>query len=86
MSEFRARETWERPRRLRLMEFRADSDAGAGGVPTPSVEIVCNPNAYPTAFAAKALVTLTAAGVSVTAEGGLSAVMQDLEIFKSAAK
>ena len=86
MSEFRARETWERPRRLRMMEFRAASEASAGGVATPSVEIVCNPNAYPTAFAAKALVTLSGGGVCVTAEGGLSAVMQDLEAFKSAAK
>jgi hypothetical protein len=86
MSEFRARETWERPRRLRMMEFRSASEAGAGGAASPSVEIVCNPNAYPTAFAAKALVTLQAGGVSVTAEGGLSAVMQDLEIFKQAAK
>ena len=82
MSEFRARETWERPRRLRMMEFSAAGEGAAA----PSVEIVCNPNAYPTAFTAKALVTLTAGGVRVTAEGGLTAVVQDLEAFKAAAK
>jgi hypothetical protein len=62
-----------------MMEFKctqadgADGVAGGGDV---AVEIVCNPNAYASAFAAKAMVTLRARGVKLTAEGALSALRQ----------
>jgi hypothetical protein len=61
-----------------MMEFactqpEADAAAGSGDV---AVEIVCNPNAYASAFAAKAMVTLRARGVKMTAEGALSALRQ----------
>lgn len=71
LAEFAAKETWERPRRLALMEF-------AGG----DLTVVCNPNAYPTAFQAKALITFQSHGVQVTGEGGLSALRQDVEAFQ----
>ena len=82
LSEFRAKETWDRPRRLKLMEFKTDAAAVGGDV---ALEVVCNPNAYASAFAAKAMVTLRApGGVRLTAEGALSALRQDLEAFKAA--
>jgi hypothetical protein len=57
------------------MEYKCSGDAAPGAAPV-SVEIVCNPNAYASAFAAKAMVTLAAGGVKVTAEGPLSALRQ----------
>jgi hypothetical protein len=46
------------------------------------LELFCNPNAYSTAFDARVLVTLKAAGgVAVTTEGRLSALKADVENF-----
>ena len=65
------------------MEYSCVTPASEGA-PGCAVEIVCNPNAYASAFAAKAMVTLAAGGVRLTAEGALSALRQDLEAFKAA--
>lgn len=50
--------------------------------PVAQLELFCNPNAYSTAFDARVLVTLKAAGgVAVTTEGRLSALKADVENF-----
>ncbi len=62
--------------------------AGAGeDDPVAQLELFCNPNAYSTAFDARVLVTLKAAGgVAVTTEGRLSALKADIENFLDAKK
>ena len=57
--------------------------AGSGQEdPVAHLELFCNPNAYSTAFDARVLVTLKAAGgVAVTTEGRLSALKADVENF-----
>ncbi len=46
------------------------------------LEVMCNPNAYSTAFDAKVLITLsTTAGVKITTEGRLSNLKQDVDAF-----
>lgn len=62
--------------------------AGAGeDDPIAQLELFCNPNAYSTAFDARVLVTLKAAGgVAVTTEGRLSGLKADIENFLDAKK
>lgn len=57
--------------------------AGEGeGATISLLELFCNPNAYSTAFDARVLITLKAAGgVAVTTEGGLSTLKADVENF-----
>lgn len=46
------------------------------------LEVMCNPNAYTTAFDAKVLITVaTTTGVKITTEGRLSSLKQDVEAF-----
>ena len=61
----------------------AGSELGGG---LQKLEVYCNPNAHPTAFDAKVLISLqTREGVAVTTEGKLSAVRADVEAFIEAA-
>lgn len=54
------------------------------GVGVESLEVLCNPNAYTTAFDAKLLITLaTSQGLKVTTEARLSAVKADIDEFIS---
>lgn len=46
------------------------------------LEVVCNPNAYATAFDAKVLITVRSAqGLKVTTEGRLSNLKGDVDTF-----
>lgn len=59
------------------MEYRLN-DTG----PVEKLEVICNPNAYSTAFEAKVLITLVIeGGVRVVTEGKLSAVKADVETY-----
>lgn len=53
---------------------------GAEGV--EYLEVVCNPNAYATAFDAKVLITIRSSeGLKVTTEGRLSNLKGDVDTF-----
>ncbi|EIE18703.1 hypothetical protein COCSUDRAFT_60012 [Coccomyxa subellipsoidea C-169] len=85
LQTFAAKQAAERPKRWQAMEYRYK---GAGeDDPVAQLELFCNPNAYSTAFDARVLVTLKAAGgVAVTTEGRLSALKADIENFLDAKK
>jgi len=74
---FAAKEKAERPQRLPMLEYLQKGDAN-GDV---FLEICCNPNAYPDAFQAKALVTIRKEDVKITSEGLLSALKADVDNF-----
>jgi hypothetical protein len=63
-----------------MMEVRfTGGDAGPG---LELLELFCNPNAHATAFDAKLLVTVKAAGgLKVESEGRLSAIKADLDAY-----
>eukprot|EP00236_Picocystis_salinarum_P003584 CAMPEP_0183824672 /NCGR_PEP_ID=MMETSP0807_2-20130328/711_1 /TAXON_ID=88271 /ORGANISM="Picocystis salinarum, Strain CCMP1897" /LENGTH=126 /DNA_ID=CAMNT_0026069613 /DNA_START=165 /DNA_END=545 /DNA_ORIENTATION=+ len=44
-------------------------------------EVYCNPNAYPNAYQAKALITIQTNALRVMTEGKLSAIKSDLDSF-----
>lgn len=57
-----------------------DESNGAEGV--EYLEVVCNPNAYATAFDAKVLITIRSSqGLKVTTEGRLSNLKGDVDTF-----
>lgn len=51
------------------MEFRVAGDFATGGI---FLEVFCNPNAYSSAFQARALITVKDDRVRFTSEGALS--------------
>ena len=71
LQTFREKEKATRPQRWQSMEFRVAGDFAAGGV---FLEIFCNPNAYSSAFQARALVTVKDEKIRFTSEGALSAL------------
>ncbi|KAK9904865.1 hypothetical protein WJX75_004243 [Coccomyxa subellipsoidea] len=80
LQTFAAKQSAERPKRWQSMEYRYKGSGEQD--PVAQLELFCNPNAYSTAFDARVLVTLKAAGgVAVTTEGRLSALKADVENF-----
>ena len=68
------RQGGENPRSPKpAMEFRADDDL--------FLEVFCNPNIWPNAFAAKVYLTLRTEDVRLSVELPLSQLRQDLETF-----
>lgn len=67
-----------------MMEVKFKGDSTKGEL--EYMELFCNPNAYPTAFDAKLLITIRGSGgIQVTTEGRLSAIKSDLDAFLSQA-
>lgn len=55
---------------------------GSGAEGVEYLEVVCNPNAYATAFDAKVLITIRSSqGLKVTTEGRLSNLKGDVDTF-----
>jgi len=68
MSEFRARESDARPRKLASLDYRHE-EASCG----TKLAVFCNPNMYTSPFQAKVMVTLACSnGVKVLADGLLT--------------
>ena len=66
-----------RPRRWDALNFQHRSEENA-----VQLEVFCNPNAFSSAFNAKALVTLSSSlGVQVVTECSLSSIQSDVEAF-----
>jgi len=84
LETFAAKQKAERPKRWDMMEYRLRGEEAAS-VGLQNLEVMCNPNAYATAFDAKVLITVsTTAGVKVTTEGRLSNLKQDVDAFLEA--
>lgn len=76
METFAAKQQAARPKRWDCMDFQVSPDH------VECLEIVCNPNAYSTAFEAKVFITLKLnGGVKLVTEGKLSAMKADVELF-----
>ena len=62
-----------RPVKQESMEYRHTGDV--------FLEIFCNPNIYPSPFAAKILITLRDDRIRLTSEAELTQLIEDLNIF-----
>ena len=62
-----------RPVRQESMEYRHTGDV--------FLEIFCNPNIYPSPFAAKILITLRDDRIRLTSEAELTQLIEDLNVF-----
>jgi hypothetical protein len=62
-----------RPMRQESMEYQHTGDV--------FLEIFCNPNIYPSPFAAKILITLRDDRIRLTSEAELTQLIEDLNVF-----
>lgn len=79
-----------------LMQHLKMIASSSGGRPTPQpameyrhvgdifLEVFCNPNIYPSPFAAKVLITLRDERIRLTSEAELTRLIEDLEQFLQA--
>mmetsp|Transcript_3019 Transcript_3019/g.7367 ORF Transcript_3019/g.7367 Transcript_3019/m.7367 type:complete len:209 (-) Transcript_3019:422-1048(-) len=74
---FKEKENMTRPKRLDDVKLRIESGQ-EGGI---SLDLYCNPNAHPTAFQAKALLTVRSGTLKVASEVQLSGLKADLEEY-----
>ena len=65
--------TGSRPTKQDSMEYRYTGDV--------FLEIFCNPNIYPSPFAAKILITLRDDRIRLTSEAELTQLIEDLNMF-----
>lgn len=66
-------------KKLEAMEYKYSE--ASDGEDKMQLEVYCNPNAYPDAFQAKALITVRSNSLKITTEGRLSAIKSDLDSF-----
>ncbi|KAA6429857.1 MAG: hypothetical protein FRX49_00289 [Trebouxia sp. A1-2] len=79
---FAAKQKAERPKRWKMMEYKYQNGDGHSNKGLEFFEVVCNPNAYATAFDAKVLITMRSSqGLKVTTEGRLSNLKGDVDTF-----
>ncbi len=62
-----------RPQPRPSMEYRYNGDT--------FVEVFCNPNIYPSPFAAKVLLTIKNEGIRLTTEAELTQLLEDIENY-----
>ena len=77
----------------RLKAKTAQATGGSGGKPSPQkpmeyrytgdvfLEIFCNPNIWPTPFAAKVLITIRDASIRLTTEAELTRLREDISQY-----
>ncbi|MEM1366595.1 MAG: hypothetical protein AAGG02_00995 [Cyanobacteria bacterium P01_H01_bin.15] len=76
LQQFKAAATGEKPGQrspLKSLEFRHTG--------TVLLEVFCNPNIYPSPFAAKVLLTIRDEQIRVTTEGELTQLIADLNTY-----
>ena len=78
---------------MQSLKAIANKDPAAGSRPSPQksmeyqhtgdifLEIFCNPNIYPSPFAAKILITLRDEHIRLTTEAELTQLIEDINIF-----
>ncbi len=78
---------------MQSLKAIANVTPGAGGRPTPQksmeyrhtgdifLEIFCNPNIYPSPFAAKILITLRDDRIRLTSEAELTQLIEDINTY-----
>lgn len=81
LQTFKDKQEAEAPKKFEIMTYKfEDPDPSDDNV--DSFEVMCNPNAFPSAFEAKLLVALSAQnGIKISGESHLSQMKSDLRTF-----
>eukprot|EP00210_Caulerpa_lentillifera_P003351 g3197.t1 len=81
LQTFKDKQEAEAPKKFDIMTYKFEEEAPKDDS-LDSLEVMCNPNAFPSAFEAKLLVSLKARnGIKISGESHLSQMKSDLQIF-----
>ena len=81
LQTFKDKQAAEKPQRWDLMRYSYENQKGSVG-DIAALEVVCNPNAFPTAFDAKLMITMESkSGIKIVGEANLSQTKSDLQNF-----
>ena len=81
LQTFKDKQAAEKPQRWDLMRYSYENQKGSVG-DIAALEVVCNPNAFPTAFDAKLMITMESkSGIKIVGEANLSQTKSDLKNF-----